>query len=74
MSDDFQLEEAINNYLEIAVANLGLKGYGSSATDNKNPGSKDGIDLAIEKCKYHPCIKMINEAEKKLSSFRKSAR
>ena len=28
---------------------------------NANSGSKDGVDVAIEKCKDHPSIKMINE-------------
>ena len=36
---------------------------------NENSGSKDGVDIAIEKYKDHPSIKMINENVSFESSF-----
>ena len=62
MSEDLELAETFDYYSGIAVANLGIKEYESSATDNKISEWKDG-----EKCKDHPCIKMTNEAKKKFS-------
>ena len=64
MPDNLELAEAFDNYSAIAVANLGIKTFESSATDNKYSVSKDDADLAIEKCKDHPCLKMINETKK----------
>ena len=69
MSEDLQLAETFDNYSGIAVANLGIKAFESSATDNKYSVSKDGSDLAIVKCKDHPCLQMINEAKKKKVVF-----
>ena len=64
MSEDLLLAETFDNYSTIVVANLGIKTSESSATDNKYSVSKDDADLAIEKCKDHPCLKMINETKK----------
>ena len=49
ISDDLELAETFNNYFESAVANLGIKGYQNNVIENTNSGSKDGVDLAIEK-------------------------
>ena len=69
MSEDLELAGTFDNYSGIAVANLGTKTFESSATDNKNSVLKDGADLAIVKCKDHPCLKMINDAKKKVVFF-----
>ena len=68
MSEDLELAETFDYYSGIAVANLGIKEYESSATDNKISEWKDG-----EKCKDHPCIKMTNEAKKSFLFVRKLA-
>ena len=61
ISDDIELAETFNNYFESALANLSIKGYENNVTDNTNSGSKDGVDLAIEKYKDHPSIKIMNQ-------------
>ena len=61
ISDDLELTETFNNYFESAIANLGIKEYESSVTDNTNSESSDGVHLAIEKYKDHLSIKLINE-------------
>ena len=49
-----------NNYFEETVIELGIKEYENF---DKNPGSRslDNVDIAINKCKNHPSIKLINE-------------
>ena len=51
ISDDFELAETFNNYFESAVTNLGIEEYENNVTENTNSGSKDGVDLATDKCK-----------------------
>ena len=49
--DDLELSVTFNNYFESALANLYIKVYENNITDNTNSGSKDGVDLPIEKYK-----------------------
>ena len=60
ISDDFKLAQTFNNYSS-AVGKLGIKKCETSSDVNANSRVKDGADVAIEKCKDHPSIKMINE-------------
>ena len=43
------------------VGQFGIKECEGSSDVNANSRSKDGVDVAIEKYKDHPSIKMINE-------------
>ena len=61
ISDDLELTETFNNYFESVIANLGIKEYENSVTDNTNSELSDGVHLAIEKHKDHLSIKLINE-------------
>lgn len=58
ISGDFRAK--FNNDFVRAVANLVIKEYESSVTDNTNSQAKDSADLAIGKYKDHSSIKMIN--------------
>ena len=69
ISHDFKLAQTINNYLS-AVGKLGIKGCDASSDVNANSRFKDGVDVAIEKYKDHPSIKMINENISFESHFR----
>ena len=52
--DDFKLAQTLNNYFKSAVGKLGIKKREASSNVN-------GVDVATEKYKDHPSIKMINE-------------
>ena len=58
ISDDFKLVQTFNNYFKSAVGKLGIKECEVSSDANANSRSKDGVDVAIEKYKDHPSIKM----------------
>ena len=60
ISDDSELANTFNNYFEKTVIELGIKEYENF---DKNPDSRslDNVDIAINKYKNHPSIKMINE-------------
>ena len=48
------------NYFKSAIGKLGIKECEASSDVNANFRSKDAVDVAIEKYKDHPGIKMIN--------------
>ena len=61
ISDDQELADTFNYFLEHAVDNLGIQEYQSDHNIDINSISDDPIDYAIAKYKNHPSIIMINE-------------
>ena len=60
ISDNFKLAQTFNNCFKSVVKKLGIKECEASPGVNANSRSKDGVEVAIEKYKDHPSIKMIN--------------
>ena len=61
ISDDFKLAQTFKNYLKGAAETLRIKEHEANSDMNVNARSKDGVDVAIEKHKDHPSMKIINE-------------
>ena len=61
ISDDLNLSQIFNNYFESAIGKLEIKECHASSEVNANYRSKDGVDVAVEKYKDRPSIKMINK-------------
>ena len=61
ISDDSKLAQTFNNYFKSVVGKSRIRECEASSDMNANSRSKDGADVAIEKYKDHPSIKLINE-------------
>ena len=57
--DDFKPAQTFKNYLKSAVEKLRIKEYEANSDANVNARSKDGADVAIEKYKDRPSMKII---------------
>ena len=60
-SDDFEITQTFNGYFQSLGEKLGKKECEANSDAKAIERSKVGVDVAIEKYKNHPSVKIINE-------------